>query len=364
MAFNLQNFIANPSLDIIKKCRKDELLSIATHFQIPIPKQSLKKHIIAEVVNRLIDLKILPVGDKETDLYDKAKDVTEIGKDGVEMATTEAEADVGVVLPPFEPFSPGTPSPRAETQTKVRIAWLRMEMEDRAQARRAEIDLRLEVRRLEIEADKEVQLRRLEIEAASVAPRPTVYQDFSSANTNASNSSPNTFDVGKHIALVPNFTESEVDSCFNAFERIATSLGWPKDVWSILLQCKLSGKALEVYASLSLEDGLKYDVVKTAILRSYELVPEAYRQQFRNRKKNATQTFVEFARDVLFDRWCVSSKADDFISLRELLLLEDFKQCLSERIVLYLNEQKVSTLSEASVLADEFVLTHKNFSCD
>lgn len=49
---------------------------------------------------------------------------------------------------------------------------------------------------------------------------------------------------------------------------------------------------------------------------------------------------------------------EDFTSLRELVLLEDFKQCLPERMVLYLNEQKV--LSQAAVLADEFVLTHQN----
>ncbi|XDV36854.1 hypothetical protein PO909_006570 [Leuciscus waleckii] len=43
------------------------------------------------------------------------------------------------------------------------------------------------------------------------------------------------------------------------------------------------------------------------------------------------------------------------------MLLEEFKGCLSDRIVVYLNEQKVTTLShQAAVLSDEFVLTHKN----
>lgn len=36
------------------------------------------------------------------------------------------------------------------------------------------------------------------------------------------------------------------------------------------------------------------------------------------------------------------------------------KKCVAEHIVTYLNEQKVSTLQQAAVLADEFVLTHKN----
>ncbi len=40
-------------------------------------------------------------------------------------------------------------------------------------------------------------------------------------------------------------------------------------------------------------------------------------------------------------------------------MLEEFKGCLSERVVVYLSEQKVNSLSQAAVLADEFVLTHK-----
>lgn len=185
----------------------------------------------------------------------------------------------------------------------------------------------------------------MDIEAAKAAAVSSVQWNSSSVSDNSANSSSDTFDVGKHIALVPSFHESEVDSY---------SLGWSKDVWSLLLQCKLARKALEAYSTLSLE---VYDVVKLAILKAYELVPEAYRQQFRARKKNTCQTYTEFVQDkrILFDRWCASSKAEDFTTLRELVLLEDFKQCLPERMVLYLNEQKVTALPHAAVLADEFV---------
>ncbi len=86
---------------------------------------------------------------------------------------------------------------------------------------------------------------------------------------------PDAFDVSKHIVLVPQFRETEVDSYFSALERIATSLRWPKEVWSLLLQCRLFGKAQEVCSMLSLEESLKYGSVKSAILRAYELVPEA-----------------------------------------------------------------------------------------
>ncbi len=83
--------------------------------------------------------------------------------------------------------------------------------------------------------------------------------------------------------------------------------------------------------------------MKSAILRAYELVPEAYRQCFRKHKKSPTQIFVEFAREngVLVDKWCTASKASNFDSLRELMFLEEFKGCLSERVIVYLNEEKV-----------------------
>lgn len=41
-------------------------------------------------------------------------------------------------------------------------------------------------------------------------------------------------------------------------------------------------------------------------------------------------------------------------------MLEEFKGCLPDHVVVYLNEQKVTSLSHVAVLADEFVLTHKN----
>lgn len=117
------------------------------------------------------------------------------------------------------------------------------------------------------------------------------------------------FDVSKNLPLVPLFRELKVDSYFRVFERITTSLGWPQAVWSLMLQCKLEGKAMEVYSTLSIEEALQNETIKAAILRVYELVPEAFRQKFRNHKKVSTETFVDFAREkgILFDKWRTSS---------------------------------------------------------
>lgn len=373
--FKLQDFVTSPSVQQINSCRKQDLLQIADHFQIVVSKQSLKKEIKRILILRLNELQVLPMsnvgggetgGDVNVDGVSLAQFSSgeEDKRSGGADADVEAEVEAKAGLPPFEPFSPSSVDSREGTRLKVRLARLHYEAQERAQVRQAELNLQLEVRKLEIEAETQVKLRQLELGASNVATGSAVQPVPAQVSSTPPRVglAPDAFDVGKHIALVPQFRETEVDTYFSAFERIATSLHWPKEVWSLLLQCRLFGKAQEVCSTLSLEESLKYESVKSAILRAYELVPEAYRQRFRKHKKSPTQTFVEFAREkgVLFDKWCAASKVSDFDSLRELILLEEFKGCLSERIVVYLSEQKVTTLSHAAVLADEFILTHKN----
>ena len=76
--------------------------------------------------------------------------------------------------------------------------------------------------------------------------------------------------------------EADVDKYFLHFEKVAQNLEWPKKHWLMLLQSVLVGKAREIYTQLSVEKALDYDSVKQLILKGYELVPEAYRQKFRN----------------------------------------------------------------------------------
>lgn len=74
-------------------------------------------------------------------------------------------------------------------------------------------------------------------------------------------------------------------------------------------------------------DSLRYATVKQAVLRAYELMPEAYRQKFRGRVKSPSQTHVKFAEEksLLLDRWCSANKVSDYAELREPLLLAQFK---------------------------------------
>lgn len=290
--FNVEDFVASPTLDKFVQLRKCDLLEIANYFGIESVKPSMRKNEICQ----------------EVEAYLKEKKV---------LTLTEG---------------------LGATAGGDKLAIRRLELEFEREQNEKERETRFKLKAMEIDA----QIRLKEIEIKSMPA------------TGA-------FDVSKYVRLVPMFQEKEVDKYFLHFEKVANNLKWPKELWTTLLQSVLIGKAQEAYSSLSLEQSSNYEEVKKAILRAYQLVPEAYRQKFRNYKKLEHQTYLEFARqkENLFDRWCSSQEVKDFANLREMILLEEFKSCLHSDLRTYLDEQKVVDLHKGAVLADEFALNHK-----
>lgn len=84
---------------------------------------------------------------------------------------------------------------------------------------------------------------------------------------------------------MPKFSESDPDTFFLLFERLADARSWPNSARALLLQCVVTGKAQEAFTALSAGDSQDYDKVKSAVLKAYERVPEYYRQKFRSWKK-------------------------------------------------------------------------------
>src|SRR4029434_8502616 len=140
--------------------------------------------------------------------------------------------------------------------------------------------------REERERERQFELQKFELELAAKCTQP-------------SPSLAPSFDITKHVRLVPPISEREVDRYFPYFERVATTLKWPKETWTLLLQSVLVGRARDAYVSLPIEPSLSccVDTVKREILHRYELAPEAYRQRFRHCKKTDRHMYVEFAHE-------------------------------------------------------------------
>ena len=85
---------------------------------------------------------------------------------------------------------------------------------------------------------------------------------------------------------LPHFNEQkdDMDAYLGRFERFATSMGWADSEWSISLSVLLTGRALEVYSRLSVEQASDYNQVKKSLLHRFQLTEEGFRVKFRNSK--------------------------------------------------------------------------------
>ncbi|KAJ8040764.1 hypothetical protein HOLleu_15160 [Holothuria leucospilota] len=296
MPFNLDKFVASPSVEELDSLKKSEIVKVAKHYGIEFQPLMRKDEIKRYVLEYLVDESILP-------------------NNTFELKRLEMEMNKEIRL---------------------------KEMEREKEKEEREMQREKEEREMQREArEHEFRLKQLELGAIKVSDRG--------------------FDVSKHVKFVPKFQEDNVEKFCNHFEKLGEQLKWPRDKWSILIQSNFTGKAQEVYSALSIEDSMDYDKVKKAILQACELVPEAYRQKFRKYRKADTQTYVEFAyqKEMHFDRWCASKKVSTFDTLRQLMLVEEFKRCVNDDIKTHLEENKADKLKEVAILADQYALTHK-----
>ncbi|XP_054594255.1 uncharacterized protein [Nothobranchius furzeri] len=233
----------------------------------------LKPDLRTAVIQEMEICGLIPPAISETDLLQVVEHSEEPepaeppGDSPSEMPTTPEErklTPLPVTLPRYEPPSPTSALSSLEAaRLQVRLARVKYEAQEKARQQ----DISLELKRLELEAETKLRLRKMELDHELQMLREntsTSGVEARSADTLQTDSPPDAdrreveppadernpdaterrkFDVGKCIALVPTFRETEVDSFFSAFERLAAALDWPREVWSLVLQCKLSGKA-------------------------------------------------------------------------------------------------------------------------
>ena len=288
MSFDLQAFITAPSQELLDLAKKSDLLDIAAHYELTtVNKFMLKQEVKNILVQFLVDKEILD---------SSALSLVLVTQTGLQMRELEIQKQIELEKLRLE-------QEKLRIEQERHMQKERMEMEERVQKERMEMEERkkenerqMQIEREKLKFDTELRMKELEMQNMTVKRKPL--------------ESGVHFDITKHIRLVPPFQEKEVDKYFLHFEKVAENLKWPKEHWTLLLQSVIIGKAREIYTQLTVQQSSSYDTVKELILKAYELVSEAYRQKFRNCKKENVQTHVEFARtkEQLFDRWCSSKK--------------------------------------------------------
>ena len=348
MAFVLQDVIneieETRSLEPLKKLKKENLIKVAAHYGITPAIGATKSHILNLIKDHCVENDI--IDEVEEKPIAETAEIVRLKLD-FEREERRLAREAEKALQDAQLAAQREQAQRAEAEAQkardLRLAELKEARELR------ELELKAKQEKALLEAEKQAAAREHELKMASLGKH-------------APSDKASTFDPARNIRLVPPFQEKEVDKYFAHFEKVADSLNWPKESWVLLLQSVLVGKAQEIYGSLSVEQSSNYEHVKEAILKAYELVPEAYRQKFRNYLKYDSKTHVEFAREKenLFNRWCHSKEiGQDFKKLKQMVLLEEFKDKVRPDIRSHLDEQKVEELEKAAIMADDYALTHK-----
>ena len=325
----VEDFVSEPTIKKLLKLKREHLISLMSHYGLVVDKSKRKAQIRDALIRHTVENDIL------------SDDALEyISKDEKSEALRIRELEL-----------------EHEKEMRLReLEYEREKLEFEKEQERKRLEYEKEQEREKREYEKELKLRELEIMAAEKEKDRVMKVKLEQSKLEH-------FDASKYVKFVPPFIEKDVDKYFLLFEKVAKDLNWPLDKYTILLQSALKGKASETYTALSPEQTSDYQFVKESILKAYQLIPEAYRQKFRNYKKEGDKTHVEFGREKerLLDRWCASEEIrKDYERLRQMILLEEFKNCVHPAIKNYIAEQKASTLSKAAETADEYFLSHKH----
>ena len=313
--FNVEAFLEKENLSVedLSKLKKAHLRAIVEHANVTVPTSATKAGLI-QAISMHLDL-----GERQAE---PAQSSFELEKLRLELEFKERERE-------------------REREREER------EREREREEKEREFNFKLKM----AEIEKEVELKKLEINATS-----------SQNSVPPSTSARPGFDLAKNIRLVPKFDEQDVETFFSTFEKYAHRLEWPTEYWTLMLQSVFVGKAQKVCSELSIEQSSDYEEVKALVLTAYELVPESYRQKFRNWKRKQGQTYVDYSKEkeLWFDRWYRSlGEEKSFGRLREVILLEEFKNHIPSEIRTHLDEQGTTELHKAGMFADSYELTHR-----
>ncbi|XP_059806421.1 trichohyalin-like [Hypanus sabinus] len=319
---DVDEFIENPTLEALEAATKSDLIDITKGLNLAEVRLSMKKREVrraitqyivknvfsAEVLENIpekapasgtaqleleklrmeheIKLKQLEAAEKEKERAEKEKERAEKEKAQKEKERTEREKETAEKQREHE-------LQLKELEVKREHALQLKELEEKREQERAEKQREHEIQLKQLEAaekEKERAEKEKEREYEEKEKQRQHDLDMEKLRQERRAQGPDQeerFNVSREFRLVPPFEETDADSYFLHFEKVAVNQKWPRDQWVALIQSVLKGKAQQAYAALSMEEeeSENYEKVKEAILRAYELVPEVYRQKFRNFKE-------------------------------------------------------------------------------
>ena len=334
---NHKEFVGNPSIEELKtkKVTKDQLKFIAQQFGIPFSHEHRKDALMTLILTHLGEEK------EPTSKQDSSQD-SSLALEIEKVKLTALQMKIEHEKEQAEQAKEQAEQANQQKQRELEQRQLELEYAERQGQREAEEaeKQREEAQRQREEAERQREHDLQIAQLRNTAPLTPVH-------------------ISKHLPLLPQFVEEDPDTFFRQFESRAENLEIDKRHWALLLQSKLTSKALIVVNGL--EHNMNYDLMKQGLLTAYSITPEGCRQKFRNLNKTQSQTYLEFASDKLraFKKWLQTSAVSTYEELINLMVLEEFKRKVSFPIKLHIDDRDETNLMKAAEIADKYSLTHR-----
>ena len=209
----------------------------------------------------------------------------------------------------------------------------------------------------EKEREHEIRLKEIEVRARQESlESQTSQQSGSRAGSPNTNPTP---DTAMTFPLDPfNDRLESIDLYLDRFEALANEYNLDNSKWNLKLSQALRGVAYDTYAKLPPQRRNEYTELRSALLRRYELTPEAYRQKFRTLRKEKTETFAQFTDrlDSCLQKWLQLSPFEEtFEGLWDLILTDQLRDAMSPEVRRFTTEQGAQTLGDVITHADRFM---------
>ncbi|KAJ8049705.1 hypothetical protein HOLleu_02564 [Holothuria leucospilota] len=176
MPFNLDEFVASPSVEELDSLKKSEIVKVAKHYGIEFQPLMRKDEIKRYVLEYLVDESILPSTVLET----------------------------AITVPTDNTFE----LKRLEMEMNKEVRLKELEKEEREmQMQREKVEREMQMQREEKAREHEFRLKQLELGVIKGSD-PKIGLDTGG------------FDVSKHVKFVPKFQEDNVEKFFNHFEKL------------------------------------------------------------------------------------------------------------------------------------------------
>ena len=154
----------------------------------------------------------------------------------------------------------------------------------------------------------------------------------------------------------------DIEAYLVTFERTMEAYEVDGARWSFMLAPQLTGKAQQAYAAMAADSARRYDDLKAAILRRYNINEETYRRRFRATKLKAGETPRELAIRLsdLAGHW--AKDCTGAAGVLDLVVKEQLLSALPEDARLWVSEHKPKTSQEAGQLAEDFLQARQSVS--